>query len=166
MFWRPEEAWAYTMTGFKGFNSGCFLTGYGGCGKSGVLTYVTAWAHENEWVVIAIPKGWEWVNHKGEEESNSDNPFVEWHKNGLYLQLDKAKEFLEDIAYSNEVAFSQIPVNLSIYGHYDQTGVHDMEGEPCPRVWDNRWKVWSDSWKEFLTPDELKYYENMDETFN
>lgn len=62
-FWRPEESRAYTITGFKGFNSGCFLTGRGGCGKSGVLTYVVAWAHENEWVVVAIPWGRDWVDH-------------------------------------------------------------------------------------------------------
>lgn len=73
---------------------------------------------------------------------------------------------MEDIAYSNEQAFSEIPVNLSIYGGYDQTGVHDSEGDPCPRVWDPRRKIWSDSWKEFLSPEELKLYEDMDETFN
>lgn len=95
------------------------MTGRGGCGKSGVLTYVTAWAHENEWVVVAIPWGRDWVDHEGEEESQSENSFVERHKNGLYLQIDKAKEFLEDIAYSNEQAFSEIPVNLNIYGGFD-----------------------------------------------
>ena len=59
------------MKGFKGFNSGCFLTGWQGAGKSGVLTYVTAWAHENEWVVISVPRGKEWVTHEGEEDSKS-----------------------------------------------------------------------------------------------
>jgi Mitochondrial ribosomal death-associated protein 3 len=56
------------MEGFKGFNSGCFLTGKGGSGKSGILTYVNAWAHENKWVVISVPKGRYWSSHHGEPE--------------------------------------------------------------------------------------------------
>jgi len=54
------------MVGFKGFNSGCFITGKGGCGKSGILTYVTCWAHENKWVVISVPRGRYWSSHHGE----------------------------------------------------------------------------------------------------
>jgi len=73
------------MKGFKGFNSGCFVTGWAGSGKSGILTYVTAWAHENKWAVVSIPNGKKFVHHKGEEDSKSENPFVERHKNGLYL---------------------------------------------------------------------------------
>lgn len=52
-------------------------------------------------------------------------------------------------------------VNLNIYGKYDMTGVHDREGEPFPRVWDNKRKVWSDSWKTNLSPAELMHYDQM-----
>lgn len=72
-FWRPEEARTYTMDGFRGFNSGCFITGKAGSGKSGILTYVVAWAHENKWVVINVPKGRYWSSHHGEvDEENED----------------------------------------------------------------------------------------------
>lgn len=36
---------------------------------------------------------------------------------------------------------------MSIYGKIDYTGMRDTEPEPCPRVWDNDRKCWSDSWK-------------------
>ena len=41
------------------------------------------------------------------------------------------------------------------------TGVHDKEGDPCPRQWDVKWKIWNDSWKEHLTPAELKHYDQL-----
>lgn len=91
------------MDGFRGFNSGCFLTGKSGCGKSGVLTYVTAWAHENKWVVINQPKGRYWTSHRGDDFEDDETPnILERHSNGLYLHPDRSREFLEDIAYSNE----------------------------------------------------------------
>jgi hypothetical protein len=162
-FWRPEEARSYSMDGFRGFNSGAFITGKGGCGKSGILTYVVAWAHENKWVVISVPRGRYWTSHHGEPEADNENvpAILERHSNGLYLHPERSREFLEDIAYSNEQSFREMKVNKSIYGKFDMTGVHDKDGEPFPRTWDNKRKVWSDSWKQNLSPAELMHYDQM-----
>ena len=40
---------------FKGFNTGGLLWGETGCGKSQILAYLTAWAHENSWVNLTFP---------------------------------------------------------------------------------------------------------------
>lgn len=45
---------------------------------------------------------------------------------------------------------------MSLYGKCDYTGVKDDDPEPCPRVWDPKRRVWSDSWKEFLYEPEIE----------
>ena len=67
---------------FKGDNTGLLLWGPRGCGKSQILTYATAWAHENRWLVLTVPSCEAFVD--GNEE-------IERHKNGLYLQPILAK---------------------------------------------------------------------------
>jgi len=47
-------------------------------------------------------------------------------------------------------------VDLERYGKVDQTGFHSDNGEPCPRVWDDRRKTWSDDWKQFIGDFEKK----------
>jgi hypothetical protein len=42
----------------------------------------------------------------------------------------------------------QMDVNMSLYGKYDVSGVKDGDQEPCPRVWDEDRKTWSDAWKD------------------
>lgn len=44
--WRPEDIRRVSLPRFKGVNTGLLLWGPRGCGKSQILTYVTAWAHE------------------------------------------------------------------------------------------------------------------------
>lgn len=61
---------------FKGTNTGGLLWGPRGCGKSQILSYVTAWAHENRWMVVAIPACEHYTDGKAETFR---------HKNGLYL---------------------------------------------------------------------------------
>lgn len=72
---------------------------------------------------------------------------------------------LIDFGHSNEYILSELDVDMSLYGHIDYSGVHDFDPEPCPRVWDPKRKVWSDSWKEFLFDLEIKMiqkeYEQM-----
>lgn len=55
---------------------------------------------------------------------------------------------------------------MSLYGNYDIAGIKDGEPEPCPRVWDNLRKCWSDDWKTKLYDSEVKmyqaHYERMD----
>lgn len=123
------------------------LWGRSGSGKSGTLSYVVAWAHENNWVVINIPRARKFTSSKVK---------IERHINGLYLQKQLAKELLEDLKFSNNQRFEEIKVNQSLYGKFDQTGIHDEEPEPCPRTFDPRRRTWSDAWKEHLTEIELK----------
>jgi len=49
---------------------------------------------------------------------------------------------------------------MSIYGKYDLSGIKDNEPEPCPRVWDENRKTWSDDWKEKLFDVEVSGYKN------
>jgi len=55
---------------------------------------------------------------------------------------------------------------LSIYGKYDISAIKDGEPEPCPRVWDEKRKTWSDAWKSMLYQAEIEmfqaHYERMD----
>lgn len=54
---------------------------------------------------------------------------------------------------------------MNRYGKYDISGVKDGDPEPCPKVWDDERKTWSDSWKENLYDLEIKnlqqVYEEM-----
>lgn len=61
---------------FKGFNTGGLLWGEKGCGKSQILAYLTAWAHENQWINVTVASCQEFVN--GEWETDR-------MENGLYL---------------------------------------------------------------------------------
>jgi small subunit ribosomal protein S29 len=146
-FWRPEDMREYALQGFKGFNTGCLLWGRSGSGKSGALSYVIAWAHENNWAVVAIPRARKFT-HGGIH--------IERHLNGLYMQPQLAKELLEDLRIANQQKFDDFKVNLDIYGKFDMTGIHDDEPEPCPRTFDPRRRTWSDAWKDHLTDMELK----------
>ena len=137
----------YALQRFKGFNSNILLWGRSGAGKSGTLSYVVAWAHENEWVVINVPRARKFINGEA---------IIERHINGLYMQKELAKEFLQDLNVSNQQKFEEIKVDLDLYGKFDMTGISDDEPEPCPRIWDNQRKVWSDAWKQHLTDFELK----------
>ena len=146
----------YALQSFKAFNTGCFLWGRSGSGKSGALSYVTAWAHENNWAVISIPRARKFTTNRLK---------IERHINGLYLQTQLAKELLEDLKQSNQEKFEELKVNLEIYGHFDKTGIHDDELETCHtdkngikyfREYDPRRRVWNDAWKDHLTDMELK----------
>lgn len=118
------------MRTVKGFNSGHLFAGRAGSGKSGVLAYAVAWAHENEWVVINIPQGRNWVKYHPDEDG------LERHLNGLYIHPTINHQFLSDLAYSNQGNFETMSVNKELYGKCDFTGHHDRWGEPCPREWD------------------------------
>lgn len=74
--WRPEDIRRVSLPRFKGANSGLLLWGNRGCGKSQILAYVSAWAHENKWAVVNIPSCEAFTD--GKEE-------IFRFKNGLYL---------------------------------------------------------------------------------
>lgn len=93
--WRPEDIRRVGLAGgaFKGFNSGGLLWGEAGCGKSQVLAYLAAWAHENSWINITVPSCTEFA----------DASFLaERMENGLYLQFELAQRFLTDMRTQNE----------------------------------------------------------------
>lgn len=95
--WRPEDIRRVGLAqgGFKGFNTGGLLWGEKGCGKSGILAYLTAWAHENNWVNVSIPSCPEFVE-------GLDEYRIERMKNGLYLQPELAARLLSDMRTANE----------------------------------------------------------------
>jgi small subunit ribosomal protein S29 len=127
------------------------LWGKSGSGKSGTMSYVISWAHENDWAVVNIPRA---------RKYTTVAILIERHINGLYLQHQLAKELLEDLFKSNEQKFEELKVNLDIYGKYDMTGISDEEAEPCPRIWDQQRRVWSDAWRDHLTEFEIQQIEN------
>jgi len=45
---------------------------------------------------------------------------------------------------------------MSKYGKIDITGTKDINGEPCPRTWDEDRQCWSDDWKQYIYDTELK----------
>lgn len=60
--WRPIEIRRIANEGFKGAFSGALLWGESGCGKSQILSYLTAWAHESNWCSVAITDSEGFVN--------------------------------------------------------------------------------------------------------
>jgi len=77
--WRPEDLRRVGLDSgmFKGFNTGGLLWGERGCGKSQILAYLTAWAHENEWVNLTVASCPEFVDVSHD---------IERMENGLYVQ--------------------------------------------------------------------------------
>lgn len=46
---------------------------------------------------------------------------------------------------------------MSVYGNFDLSGIHKTrESAPCPRVWDEERRCWSDDWKDMLYESEIK----------
>lgn len=158
--WRPSDIRRVGLAqgAFKGFNTGGLLWGEKGCGKSQILAYLTAWAHENNWINISVPSCPEFVE--------GDQFRIERMKNGLYLQPELAARMLSDLRTANEQIFREMDVDLNLYGKFDMTGVHEDDGEPCPRTWDPLRQCWSDDWKGYLYDVELKFldqrYKDLD----
>jgi small subunit ribosomal protein S29 len=144
--WRPFELRSASNDRFKGNNTGILFWGERGTGKSQILSYVTAWAHEKKWINLTIS------NHEDLVGGDFD---ILRHKNGLYLQFDLGKELLLDFKHANEQFLTEFDVDMTYYGKYDISGIRDGEPEPNPKVWDPLRKVWSDSWKENLLENEI-----------
>jgi hypothetical protein len=93
--WRPEDIRRVGLAkgAFKGFNTGGLLWGEKGCGKSQVLAYLNAWAHECQWINVSVASCSEFVDATHDTER--------W-ENGLYFQHSLAQRFLSDLKTSNE----------------------------------------------------------------
>ena len=74
--WRPKDVRRVANPGFKGAFTGALLWGESGCGKSQILSYLTAWAHESNWCSVAITDSEGFIN--------ATNDILRF-KNGLYL---------------------------------------------------------------------------------
>ena len=147
--WRPTDIKRVSIDNFKGNNTGILFWGERGIGKSQMLTYCTAWAAEESWFNVSITNQEEFV----------DGTFdIFRFKNGLYLQKDLAVKTLKDFGTVNAQMSREFDVDLDVYGGCDITGVHDTEAEPCPRVWDELRKCWTDEWKQMLYEPEIQYY--------
>ena len=160
--WKPEDTRRVTLDGFKGNNTGILLWGERGCGKSQTLAYVTAWAHENYWVNVSVTNFERFTGM----ENKVDKTDLFRFKNGLYLQKDLAAELLSDFKKSNEQVCNEFEVDMSYYGKYDISGIKDGEAEPCPRVWDESRKTWSDEWKQLLYAEEIKAFQDLYDKMN
>jgi len=88
--WRPEDIRRVGLGkgSFKGFNTGGLLWGERGCGKSQILAYLTAWAHENSWINVTVASCPEFVDVSHD---------IERMENGLYLQHTLAQRMLSDM---------------------------------------------------------------------
>jgi len=84
----PANISRFGFQGFHGINSGVFLHGDRGSGKSGTLLYVAMWAHKMNWIVVSVPNVEKWTL-SGEFEIRRHNA------SGLFLQQEHAVEFLE-----------------------------------------------------------------------
>lgn len=92
--WRPAEIRRASFPRFKGNNTGALLWGERGCGKSQILTYCTAWAHDaDNWINMTLSNSEDMVSGR--------SPALRW-KNGLYLQKPMAVQMLQDFKTSNE----------------------------------------------------------------
>ena len=105
--WRPMDIRRVTNEGYKGANTGVLFHGEQGCGKSQILSYLTAWAHESNWMSVAITDQEAFINATTE---------IFRFKNGLYLQKDLAHRLCSDFLTSNEQLLRETDVDLSIYG--------------------------------------------------
>lgn len=155
--WRPEDIRRASFGNFKGSNTGVLFWGEKGCGKSQILTYATAWAHESRWFNVTISDSESLIGGKKD---------LFRYKNGLYLQLELAHSMLVGFRHTNEELLREMDVDMSRYGKYEMTGVKDGDPQPCENTWDPIREKWSDDWKMNLFETEIQnakaLYETMD----
>lgn len=114
------------------------------------MAYLTAWARDNNWIVVPVPSGSKIVR---------EGQGVNMHSCGLYLQPSFAKDILEGILKANETNLAKFPVDMKLYGQINAAGYHDLEPPPVVREWDPKRKTWSDYWKTLFSEDQLKTIE-------
>jgi hypothetical protein len=75
------------------------LHGYRGCGKSAVMSQVVYWARRNDWLVVSVPDGTDWLSSgvyisKNASEGTWDQPklFVRFFRHLLDSHSDKLKQ--------------------------------------------------------------------------
>lgn len=92
-----------------------------------IQTYMSFWAHENNWLVLDIPDADHFTDAYEE---------VIRHKSGLFMQPESTSLLLKNFKLTNQELLSEIDVNMEIYGKMDMAGNRDGDPEPMPRKWD------------------------------
>lgn len=90
----PYTISRFGFHGFQGINSGVFLHGDPGTGKSGTMLYVSMWAQKMGWIVVSVPSVEKWTQcaELGLKTHNAS---------GLFIQQEYAVEFLEQFKSGN-----------------------------------------------------------------
>lgn len=123
-------------------NSGLFMHGTAGTGKSCALGYATTYAYRKDWIVLKVVDSHEITQ-------NSDHELIRHEDSRLYFQTGLAVEILEDFLQSNKGKIENIPVNMDIYGKYTTSGCHKDEPEVVKNIYDE----WRQS--HFFDSDDL-----------
>lgn len=87
--------------------AGFLIDGKKGAGKSQVLNLLTMWARRSGWLVVMEP-----VPSRYSKEIAD----IKRSNNGVYIQSEFAKQFLEATSIANREMLLEIPVDLSVYG--------------------------------------------------
>lgn len=125
---------------FTGFNSNILIHGEGGCGKSGVLSYLYLWARENNWFTVPI--------FQASKILNRGNEYIEPHANGLLITEKLAKEFLLEMKLLNMEILSTTTY-MPDFGTINFAGEKDGAFDTFPTLWDEQREIFTDSWKQF-----------------
>ncbi len=115
-----------------------------GSGKSQILTYLTMWAAECDWIVLPITHGREYVSGEA----------VLRHKDGLYLQENTARRLLMKFRNANYEKLKDFEVKQSLYGYCDMAGTHQEGLLTVPKRYIYERRTTSDAWKKFVIPED------------
>ncbi|EGR31197.1 mitochondrial ribosomal protein s29, putative [Ichthyophthirius multifiliis] len=154
----PRNIKSYSLDNFVGFNSGCMLFGDHGSGKSGVLLYVTMWAHYNKWIVVNVPNAYDWTQ--------KSHPYQRHPLTGIYIQNELANEWLKSFKHSNESLLKQICIDMKIYGKYGLSGQHDNECAAVKNIEYKDRKAKFEDHKKFYGEKEKLHDIEMNKQFN
>ena len=83
-----------------------------------ILTYLSLWAYKHNWLVLNVPNGYKWTNDRNLKE-------VDRAYNGLFLVYEHGVEWLDQFATANAHILKDMPVDMTMYGKCDVSGVLD-----------------------------------------
>lgn len=112
------------------------LTGDSGVGKSGVLNYICMYALKNDWIVVGVPKSFNWTQKSTEQQ------IMRHSVSGLYIQNEFAKEWLEYFLHMNKNQLKSFVINKDLYGKYNFSGLHDNDPEAVPDTYYKKRKAY------------------------
>ncbi|CAK74508.1 unnamed protein product (macronuclear) [Paramecium tetraurelia] len=140
---------------YYGYSSNLLFYGDHGAGKSGVLMQAIIFAQQTGWIVAVVPSGYNWTSLKYEAKRH--------FKTGLYMQPKAAQEWLEQFKEANQEHLKTFQVDLSLYGKFNLSGVHDDDPDPCPNLYDERRGYHFKDFEKFTTQEERDFEEAQDQ---